>query len=60
MKAFVVIPAPDVEDDAAIEQHVDQEFGTMRATEFHLIESKLKSTGAEYTTLQTFRFASES
>jgi len=45
---------------AAIEQHVDQEFGTMRATEFHLIESKLKSTGAEYTTLQTFRFASES
>ena len=44
----------------AIEQHADQEFGAMRATEFHLIDSKLKSTGAEYTTVQTFRFASES
>jgi 2'-5' RNA ligase len=26
----------------------------MTATSFHLIESKLKSTGAEYTTLESF------
>jgi RNA 2',3'-cyclic 3'-phosphodiesterase len=45
---------------AVINRREDREFGAMRATEFHLIESKLKSTGAEYTTVQTFRFASES
>ena len=32
-------------------------FGSLTATEFHLIESKLKPTGAEYTTVQTVRFA---
>ena len=36
-----------------------QPFGALRAQEFHLIESKLKPTGAEYTTVQTFRFATE-
>jgi RNA 2',3'-cyclic 3'-phosphodiesterase len=36
-----------------------QPFGSLRTQEFHLIESKLKPTGAEYTTLQTFRFATE-
>jgi 2'-5' RNA ligase len=36
-----------------------QSFGSLSAREFHLIESKLKPTGAEYTTLQTFRFATE-
>lgn len=34
-------------------------FGTFTATEFHLIESKLKSGGAEYTTLQSFPFVAE-
>lgn len=34
-------------------------FGTLTAPDFHLIESKLKPTGAEYTTLQTVRFAPE-
>ena len=32
-------------------------FGSLTTTEFHLIESKLKPTGAEYTTVQTVRFA---
>ena len=31
----------------------------MEAAQFHVIESKLKPTGAEYTTVQTFRFAPE-
>jgi 2'-5' RNA ligase len=34
-------------------------FGTLTTGEFHLMESKLKSTGAEYTTLRSFRFAQE-
>jgi RNA 2',3'-cyclic 3'-phosphodiesterase len=36
-----------------------QTFGSLSTREFHLIESKLKPTGAEYTTVQTFRFATE-
>jgi RNA 2',3'-cyclic 3'-phosphodiesterase len=36
-----------------------QAFGSLHTGEFHLIESNLKSTGAEYTTLQAFRFATE-
>ncbi len=43
----------------AIQEKSAQSFGSLRTGEFHLIESKLKSTGAEYTTLQTFRFATE-
>lgn len=35
-----------------------QSFGSIRTSEFHLIESKLKTTGAEYTTVQSFHFAS--
>lgn len=35
-------------------------FGSLTSREFHLIESKLKSTGAEYTTLQSFPFVAES
>src|SRR5260370_31363127 len=31
-------------------------FGSLRTHEFHLIESKLKPTGAEYTTLARFPF----
>jgi 2'-5' RNA ligase len=36
-----------------------RDFGGLRATQFHLIESKLKASGAEYTTLQSFVFAAE-
>jgi 2'-5' RNA ligase len=43
----------------AIQRHAAHEFGAFRATEFHLIESRLKSTGAEYTTVQSFPFVSE-
>jgi RNA 2',3'-cyclic 3'-phosphodiesterase len=43
----------------AIQEMSAQAFGSLQAAEFHLIESKLKPTGAEYTTLQTFHFASE-
>ena len=35
------------------------QFGEMNASAFHLIESKLKSTGAEYTTLESFSRARE-
>jgi len=34
-------------------------FGSLTAASFHLIESKLKPAGAEYTTVQTVRFAPE-
>jgi 2'-5' RNA ligase len=34
-------------------------FGRLRTGEFQLMESKLKSTGAEYTTLRSFRFAQQ-
>lgn len=35
------------------------EFGKWHAREFHLSESKLKPTGAEYTSLQSFSFVRE-
>jgi RNA 2',3'-cyclic 3'-phosphodiesterase len=35
-------------------KHSGTEFGSMSASAFFLIESKLKSTGAEYTTLKSF------
>ena len=40
-----------------IEDHQQHEFGLLRANEFRLIQSKLKPTGAEYTTAATFQFA---
>lgn len=42
---------------AAIQQNIAREFGSLRTSEFHLIESKLKPSGAEYTRLASFRFA---
>jgi len=42
---------------AAIEENPGREFGLLRTREFHLLESKLKSSGAEYTTLERFAFA---
>jgi 2'-5' RNA ligase len=37
----------------------DRVFGEQVANEFHLMESKTKPTGAEYTTLRSFPFAAE-
>lgn len=42
-----------------LEKSKERSFGRFSAGEFHLIESKLKSSGAEYTTLHSFRFAAE-
>ena len=43
----------------AIKENSSREFGSLTAGEFHLIESRLKPTGAEYTTLQSFPFVAE-
>ena len=43
----------------AVERASARDFGALRTTQFHLIESKLKASGAEYTTLQSFVFAAE-
>jgi 2'-5' RNA ligase len=42
---------------AAIQKNAARDFGSLRTTQFHLIESKLKSSGAEYTTVESFPFA---
>lgn len=44
---------------AAVERDAARDFGELRTKEFQLIESKLKASGAEYTTLQSFVFAAE-
>jgi len=41
---------------AAIRENAERKFGSVATEEFHLIESKLKPGGAEYTTLETFPF----
>ena len=41
---------------AAVKEHAQRIFGRLTAREFHLIASKLKRSGAEYTTLQSYRF----
>ncbi len=38
----------------AIKQNRERDFGSFQAHEFHLIESKLKSSGAEYTSVASF------
>ena len=40
-----------------IAENLQREFGSLITNEFHLIQSKLKPTGAEYTTVATFQFA---
>jgi 2'-5' RNA ligase len=42
---------------AAVQKDSARDFGTFRAAEFHLIESHLKSSGAEYTRLASFPLA---
>jgi 2'-5' RNA ligase len=44
---------------AAIKQNGEREFGSFVAREFHLVESKLKPSGAEYTTRHSFPFVAE-
>lgn len=44
---------------ARFEKEHDQRFGSVFAKEFHLMESKLKSSGAEYTTLRSFDFVAD-
>jgi RNA 2',3'-cyclic 3'-phosphodiesterase len=44
---------------AAIQKSGEREFGSFLTREFHLIESKLKPAGAEYTTLASYPFTSE-
>ena len=41
---------------AMIQENAAREFGSLRTNQFHLIESKLKPAGAEYTTLESFPF----
>ena len=43
----------------AIENQATRNFGELHTSEFHLIESKLKPSGAEYTTLRSFPFVSK-
>lgn len=42
---------------AAMQQNMARESGLLKTNEFHLIESKLKPSGAEYTRLASFSFA---
>jgi 2'-5' RNA ligase len=42
---------------AAIQENAARDFGSLRTVQFHLIESKLKPSGAEYTTVESFPFA---
>jgi len=44
----------------AIQKNSGRDFGSFQAREFHLIESRLKPLGAEYTTLHSFRIGAES
>lgn len=44
---------------STVAEHSTRKFGSLIAKEFHLIESKLKSTGAEYTTVKSFPFVAE-
>ena len=44
---------------AVIAKFDEQVFGRQISTEFHLMESKTKATGAEYTTLHSFPFTTE-
>jgi RNA 2',3'-cyclic 3'-phosphodiesterase len=40
-----------------IAENQERAFGSLRTNEFHLIQSRLKPSGAEYTTVATFQFA---
>ncbi|HTT32375.1 MAG TPA: RNA 2',3'-cyclic phosphodiesterase [Methylomirabilota bacterium] len=42
---------------SVIAENAHREFGALRTNQFHLIQSKLKPSGAEYTTVARFAFA---
>jgi 2'-5' RNA ligase len=42
---------------ASVQQNMARESGRVKTNEFHLIESKLKPSGAEYTRIASFPFA---
>ena len=44
---------------AAIQENAARELGSLRTSQFHLIESKLQPSGAEYTTLESLPFVAE-
>jgi len=44
---------------AAIATNAQREFGSLQTNEFRLIQSKLKPSGAEYTTLASFQFTAK-
>ncbi|MGA2482683.1 MAG: RNA 2',3'-cyclic phosphodiesterase [Candidatus Acidiferrales bacterium] len=48
-------PAPELLE--AVAPLLDKEFGSATTSEFHLMESRLKPGGAQYTRLATFSFA---
>jgi 2'-5' RNA ligase len=52
-------PSPRIPEKlrSAIRQNIERAFGSLRTSEFHLIESKLKPSGAEYTRLASVSFA---
>ena len=52
-------PSPRIPEKLrnAIQQNIARKFGSLRTSEFHLIESKLKPSGAEYARLASFSFA---
>ena len=41
----------------AIAANMERAFGSLQTNEFHLIQSELRRSGAEYTTLERFQFA---
>jgi len=43
----------------AVESKDMRSWGVLRTGKFHVIQSKLRATGAEYTTLRSFQFAAE-
>jgi RNA 2',3'-cyclic 3'-phosphodiesterase len=45
---------------AAIAENASRSFGSTTTNQFHLIESRVKPNGAEYTTLRSFPFVAES
>jgi 2'-5' RNA ligase len=52
-------PSPGIPDkfSIAIQKNNAREFGSLQTNEFHLIESKLKPSGAEYARVASFPFA---
>jgi 2'-5' RNA ligase len=44
---------------AVVESNISQDFGTLRTNEFHLFQSLLKPSGAEYTIVRSFSFSTE-